>query len=225
MHEDRPTWRIGELAEAAGVTVRTLHHYEQLGLLTPARSEGGHRVYGAEDVQRLYRIRALAELGLHLSEVGRVLDAGGGGLPEVLLAHLERVDEELERLRGLRARLQQVQAVGDAGTLLDTLEAMARLNRHVERRPARPGALRTDWQGLGEALRARLQAGLPPEAPEVRALAQQARAGLYRFAGDDPDVLEALAVVRQSAPPSGLAGWDPPLFRYLDAALAALEDS
>ena len=49
--------RIGELARHAGVTVRTLRHYDELGLLTPSeRSGGGHRLYGAADVERLYRL-------------------------------------------------------------------------------------------------------------------------------------------------------------------------
>ena len=60
-------YRIGELAQAAGVTVRALHHYDRLGLLVPSeRTHGGHRLYTAADVQRLYRLLALRELGLPL---------------------------------------------------------------------------------------------------------------------------------------------------------------
>lgn len=71
--EERKTsgryWRIGELAEATGLTVRTLHHYEHIGLLAPAeRTEGHQRLYDERDVRRLYRIRALRDLGLSLAE-------------------------------------------------------------------------------------------------------------------------------------------------------------
>lgn len=53
-----PPWRVGDLARATGVTVRTLHHYEHLGLLhESARSSGGHRLYDEQDLQRLYRVR------------------------------------------------------------------------------------------------------------------------------------------------------------------------
>ena len=52
-------WKIGELARRTGLTVRTLHHYDEIGLLSAQRSEGGHRVYDEAAVQRLYRIVSL----------------------------------------------------------------------------------------------------------------------------------------------------------------------
>lgn len=53
--------QVGELAKRAGITVRTLHHYEQTGLLLPsARSAAGYRLYNLADVQRLHMIQALA---------------------------------------------------------------------------------------------------------------------------------------------------------------------
>ena len=61
--------QVGELAKRAGITVRTLHHYEQTGLLLPsARSAAGYRLYNLADVQRLHMIQALAKAGLELAE-------------------------------------------------------------------------------------------------------------------------------------------------------------
>jgi MerR HTH family regulatory protein len=58
-------WKTGELARETGLTVRTLHHYDQLGLLSPlSRTEGGHRCYTPDDVRRLHRIVALRSLGI-----------------------------------------------------------------------------------------------------------------------------------------------------------------
>lgn len=58
--EKSTTCKVGELAEVTGLTVRTLHYYEEIGLLvSSARSEGGHRLYGAAEVERLYRISLL----------------------------------------------------------------------------------------------------------------------------------------------------------------------
>ncbi len=66
--------RIGDLARATGLTVRTLRHYESVGLLpAPSRTEGKQRLYTAQDVSRLYRIRALRDLGLGLAEIRRLL--------------------------------------------------------------------------------------------------------------------------------------------------------
>ena len=56
---DAQVWKVGALAELTGLTVRALHHYDHIGLLTPSgRSSSGHRLYNADDVARLYRIRS-----------------------------------------------------------------------------------------------------------------------------------------------------------------------
>src|SRR5262245_27474873 len=102
----RRCWRVGELADATGLTVRTLHHYERIGLLEPAaRTEGRQRVYDENDVRRLYRMRALRDLGLSLPDIGRMLEDDRAALADVLRAHLARVDAEMERLGRLRALL------------------------------------------------------------------------------------------------------------------------
>src|SRR6185436_8546401 len=95
----RRRWRIGELADATGLTVRTLHHYEHLGLLAPpARTEGRQRLYDEDDVRRLYRIRALRDLGLSLTDIRRTIDDDRATLTDVLRAHRARVDAEIKRL-------------------------------------------------------------------------------------------------------------------------------
>jgi MerR family transcriptional regulator, thiopeptide resistance regulator len=61
---------VGEVAELAGVTVRTLHHYDELGLLSPSeRSEAGYRLYSYEDVARLQEILIWRQLGFVLAEI------------------------------------------------------------------------------------------------------------------------------------------------------------
>ena len=68
-------WKIGELATRTGLTVRTLHHYDEIRLLSPVeRSHGGHRVYGEADVRRLYRIVSLRSLGFPLDAIAAALD-------------------------------------------------------------------------------------------------------------------------------------------------------
>ena len=90
-------WKIGELAKATGLTVRTLHHYDEIGLLTPSeRTQAGYRLYGEQDVERLYEIRALRDLGIPLGEIP---DALGGDVRLTLTRHLERIEQTLERER------------------------------------------------------------------------------------------------------------------------------
>src|SRR5919199_1994376 len=105
-------WRIGELAAATGLTVRTLHHYEQVGLLSASdRTEGGHRLYDEADVEQLYRIRVLRGLGLSLEDIGRSADSPRE-LPELLRRHLARIEVEVDQLTQLRDRLRSLCAQG-----------------------------------------------------------------------------------------------------------------
>src|SRR5258708_34448094 len=68
------TWKVGALARATGLTVRTLHYYDEIGLLPPsARLAGGHRLYDAADAARLYRLIRLRQLGFPLDQVDAVL--------------------------------------------------------------------------------------------------------------------------------------------------------
>ena len=73
---DGPTMQIGAVAERTGMSLRTLRHYDEVGLLTPsARSEGGFRLYTSADVERLLVIRRMKPLGFTLDEMADLLDA------------------------------------------------------------------------------------------------------------------------------------------------------
>lgn len=224
--------RIGELAKATGLTVRTLHHYESIGLLTPpARTDGRQRSYGDQDVQRLYRICALRDLGLSLASIKQTLARDHGALSELLQAHRARLRLELERLERLRMLLDHAcaQAAGDPSTeaLLATIEAMSRVTRRAEARHdegRQAGENEAAWRALGRRLRACMAAGESPAGPRARAVARAALARIDAFAGGDEATLAALAHLRKNAPPRDLAGWDPPLMRYLDQALSSLKE-
>ena len=78
--------KVGELARRSGLTIRTLHHYDSIGLLCPsARSEAGYRLYSDADVARLHGIQALRQWGLGLSEIGALLANQGATLPAILI--------------------------------------------------------------------------------------------------------------------------------------------
>jgi DNA-binding transcriptional MerR regulator len=66
------------------MTVRTLHHYEQTGLLTPSASEAGYRLYNLAAVQRLHMIKALAQAGLERSPQSRTISIGNAVAAELL---------------------------------------------------------------------------------------------------------------------------------------------
>ncbi|ASO23012.1 DNA-binding transcriptional MerR regulator [Actinoalloteichus hoggarensis] len=97
---------IGRLSEIAGVSVRTIRHYHQIGLLAePARDGHGHRRYGSAELIMVLRVRRLVEIGFALREIADLLDAP----PEVLRGSLDELDAELasrqEHLAARRAAL------------------------------------------------------------------------------------------------------------------------
>lgn len=134
--------RIGEIAEATTLTVRTLHYYEEIGLLVPtARSDAGHRLYGPDVVERLYRISTLRRLGLSLDQIRKTLDADPGDLGELIADHLAAVEARLAAETRLRSRLLRlVDTISSdedtTGDLLDILEDMTMLETTVDRRIA-----------------------------------------------------------------------------------------
>ena len=111
------------------MTVRTLHHYDRLGLLEPGeRSGAGHRRYDADELRRLYRILALRGLGFPLGEIVTLLDADRGSLLEATRARLAQVDEGLggERrpARPPGRVLEAAEGRPSPADLIDTMEAM-----------------------------------------------------------------------------------------------------
>ncbi len=123
--------QVGELAKRAGITVRTLHHYEHTGLLQPsARSAAGYRLYNLADIQRLHMIQMLAKAGLELAAIKDFLEQQTLTLPELLnaqIASLEQqmrsIDTLLDQLIALRTELR-AESEPDLESWLHTLELM-----------------------------------------------------------------------------------------------------
>jgi DNA-binding transcriptional MerR regulator len=111
---------IGEAAGLVGVTPKAIRHYHKLGLLgEPERSEAGYRLYGAEDLLRLRRIRRLRDLGLSLAQVRQVLGEPEGEprLRAVLEALLSEVEAEMGRLKERKGRIEALLAREDLDAL------------------------------------------------------------------------------------------------------------
>ena len=97
------TYTVKQVAELAGVSVRTLHHYESLGLLVPRRRNNGYRAYGSGDVARLQQILVYRECGLPLADIEMVLDDPTYDAKATLERHLAVLSQrksELETLMG-----------------------------------------------------------------------------------------------------------------------------
>ncbi|MCP2257945.1 transcriptional regulator [Streptoalloteichus tenebrarius] len=112
-------YSVGQVAGFAGVTVRTLHHYDEIGLLTPSgRTSAGYRRYEESDLERLQQIMFYRELGFPLEEIATLLDDPGVDA----LAHLRRqhrlLTERLARLRGMVAAVEHAMEARQMGISL-----------------------------------------------------------------------------------------------------------
>ncbi len=135
MPQFQETWKVGELAARTGLTVRTLHHYDAIGLLSPSgRTESlhgsGHRLYTAADVARLHQILSLRQLGFALEQIGEYLSGEDYDPRQVVRLHLEKIRRQAVELERLGSRLQALVETLDRAddvsveTFLETIEAI-----------------------------------------------------------------------------------------------------
>ena len=210
MDEVEQQWKIGELAAAAGLTVRTLHYFDEIGLLSPSdRSAAGHRRYCGTDVQRLYRILALRELGMPLGKVAEVLDGQAEDLEPAVAEHLALVDRRLVLNRQLRQRLalllKAVRASREPAIdqLIAAMEAMMeagyfspdQLSRIKDRHQAGDEGL-ADWQqrwaDLAAQVRTHLADGTDPADPAAQVTAGRWSEFMDQLTGGDKGILSAM---------------------------------
>lgn len=225
---DFATIKVGALARQSGVSIRTLHHYDEIGLLAPSlRTDAGHRLYNRKDLERLHRIRALQGLGLSLEDVAECIDRPEYALVPVLEMQLANLERQIELEVKLKDRLRSVllrvrESTDDSrGTpeesnldlLLESLQTMKDIESHytpeqLETLAQRRDALgesgmaqaQNDWKTLIEEVRSAQERGLPPTDPHVQALAKRWASLIEGFTGGDPAMLESLKNVYRANP-------------------------
>jgi DNA-binding transcriptional MerR regulator len=109
-------YTVGEIARLAGVTVRTLHHYDEIGLLTPSgHTHSGYRIYGEPDLERLHEVLVYRELGLPLEEIRALLDGAGFDRATVLGGQHRQLVEQRRRLDRVIAAVEKALRAEEAG--------------------------------------------------------------------------------------------------------------
>jgi MerR family transcriptional regulator, thiopeptide resistance regulator len=201
LHHDRMDNRkIGTVANISGLSVRTLHHWDAIGLLSPSgRTASGHRVYSDADVGRLYQIMALRKLGLSLDSIATALD-GDVDMGHVVSEHIASVDAALTALTELQLQLRRIEGeladggAADVSTVLAAIAAIdvARperervLSEHLTDEqlqhlatagqgagPAAPYLLQVEWPSLYARADALRNAGVPPTDPAMGEIAKR----------------------------------------------------
>jgi len=242
--------KVGQLAKRAGTTVRTLHHYDEIGLLSPdRRTATGHRLYGEPEVRRLQQIASLRQLGLPLEEIRDCLDRPEYSLEHVLDLQIERIQEQIERygqLRDsivrLRDRLRSAEGAS-VDDLTRTIEVTMSYEKYyspeqleqLEQRRREVGheriqAVQQEWTELFAAYGTAMDRGLDPGSPEVLELARKSSALIGEFTGGDPGIAASLNdMYRKEGGENVMTthgmGMKPGLWEYMGKARAALEES
>ncbi|TAJ80548.1 MAG: MerR family transcriptional regulator [Gallionellaceae bacterium] len=199
--------KVGELAKRCGLTVRTLHHYDTIGLLTPsARSDSGYRLYNRNDIARLHQIQALRRFGLALADIGAVLANPGSHLAAIVDQQIRMLEQQIAQSTALRDRLSQLQGQlqrGEEPELADwltTLEMMTMYDKYFTKEEQKSFPLLStaentttaEWAELVQAVREAMEMKVPPQSPGAQTLAKRWMTMLMRDSKGDPRLLAKL---------------------------------
>lgn len=238
--------KVGELARRTGLTIRTLHHYDEIGLLKPSlHTESGHRLYTANDIARLQQVLSLRQLGFSLEEVRDCLDRPEFSPTEVIRLHIARLREQIELLRGLCERLEGLAAhfrtaeEVSADAFLWTIEVMNMIEnyytpeqmeyfkkRNEEAKAAGVDLAQqgtADWNALLADYTAEMQKGTDPADPRLQALEKRRQALVSAFSGGDQAIEQNLKRLwmEQGDKLCAQFGMDPKLMEFLGKVAAA----
>ena len=228
MEKRTTAYTVHQLATLAGVSVRTLHHYDHIGLLRPsARTAAGYRLYRETDLLRLQQILFFKELDLPLDEIRRVLDDPGFDQVAALAQHrrtlalrVERLGQLLNTIDRTIAKLTEVDMSLTDEELYEgfSTEQIERYKREVkeqydpvlvEESQRRVGKMsKAEWQGVkdeGDAI-ARAMAALMDEAPggpAVQATIARQHAWIEHFYPCSAEVFRGLGQLYTEIPSSG----------------------
>ena len=236
-------WKVGELSAQTGITVRTLHHYDEIGLLSPSeRSRAGYRLYTEGDVVRLQQILSLRQLGFALEEIGACLARPEFSPLHIVELHLSRLNEQIEVQQRLRTRLETLaEHLRSAGTasaeeFIQTMEMITMFEKYytpdqlkeLEQRRQQVGEERIrevegEWKELMATVRSEMDQGTDPGNERVQRLAQRWMGLIQEFTGGNPGIKKSLRTMYQQE--TTVAGLDTGSMRemgeYISRAMAA----
>ena len=198
---------VGEVAELVGVSVRTLHHYDAIGLLSPpTRTEAGYRLYGRAELERLSQVLAYRELGFELEAIAQLLDHADTDPVEHLRQQEALLNARLERLLAMRRQVRRQMEARKMGINLtpkemfdlfgdddpskyaqEAEERWGHTDAYKQSQQRARGYTKADWQRLGaeaaaveERLIELMRAGAPATDDRAKAAAEAHRQQISR---------------------------------------------
>ncbi|WP_298210277.1 MerR family transcriptional regulator [Acidovorax sp.] len=224
--------KVGDLARRTGLTVRTLHHYDEIGLLKPSgRSEAGYRLYSQADVQRLHGIQTMRQMGLALNDIGELL-AEGMAPERIIGQQIRALDQQIAQASELRGRLTMLRdglvagAEPNMGNWLETLALMTTYGKYFSSAELKQiftnwRLIEADWLVVKELVRSAMDQQLPPDTPEVQALAYRWMALMLHWMGGDLDLMERWGHMFRTEPSTQGRNHAPPgeMIEYIETAI------
>ncbi|MGB3294752.1 MAG: MerR family transcriptional regulator [Phormidesmis sp.] len=232
----RGVMKIGELAKQTGLSIRTLHYYDEIGLLSPShRTEAEHRLYTDQDIIRLQQILSLRQLGFSLKEIRECLENPDFSLLRVIELHRARLREQMtlsrqlsQRLEAIAQELQTSQSVA-VENLIQTMETMTMTARQYftpqqqEILEVRFREGETEWQQLLEEIRAEMNKGSDLNSPAVRMLARRWLWSMKTFVQGDGEIYESLVkMYQQEGMVAAEWGMDSAAFEFILKAIFSM---
>ena len=225
--------KVGDLARRTGLTVRTLHHYDEIGLLKPSgRSDAGYRLYSQADVQRLHGIQTMRQMGLALSDIAELL-AGEGVAPQRIIGQqIRALDQQITQATELRGRLTMLRdglmagAEPDMGNWLEALALMTTYGKYFSTTELKQiftnwSLIEADWMVVKDLVRSAMDRQLQPDTPEMQALAYRWMALMLHWMGGDLDLLERWGHMFRTEPSAQGRNHAPPgdMIEYVETAI------
>ena len=222
--------KIGELAARSGLTVRALHHYDSIGLLTPsARADSGYRLYSPDDVARQPQKHALRKLGMSLADIGTFLASPDAPFADIVAQQIEALNRQITQATALREQLTQLHrhmSGGDTPGLEDWLATLERMHLYeqyfsqdeLRRLPfwQRDARRNQAWDALVQEIRAAMADTLPASDPHAAALARRWMQMLEEDTGGDPEFAWRMTtMLEQEATAQRLTRITPELKQYV----------
>ena len=226
--------KIGELAEKTGISIRTLHYYDEIGLLSPSqRTEVGHRLYSDRDIAQLQQILSLRQLGFSLEEIRGCLDNPDFALPKVIDLHRSRLREQMtlsqilmERLNTIAMELQVSQSAA-VENLMHAMETMTMTEQYFTPEQqtvlaARFQSTQADWQAMLGLAKDAMNEETQLTSIKAHALARYWQQIMKAMIGGDTGLYESLTKLYQQEGAEAASGGmlDAPTFDYILSAIA-----